>query len=146
MANHQSDQYAKLATTPPGMNPSGDMRGRLRVAFWTFTTPGGGVGINDTIELVELPVGARLLGGKTVNEAMTSGAGAAQYDIGYAGDAARYGAAIDVDAAGEDFFGNTFALKYGDVMTVRRVLMATVKTEAWAAAKRFDGEIRFVID
>lgn len=123
------------------MNPSRDMGKPFRVWF-DYTTPASGMpAVGDTIELVTLPSGARIVGGVAWAEAMSTGAGTAGFDIGYAGAANRYGAAKNVDAAAKVTFADSIAENVGDVLTAEQTIIATVTGEQWAASKKFYGYI-----
>ena len=146
MAEHKSDQITNLDAVPVVLPKANELHGRLRVAYWSFTTPTGGVAINDTIKLVRLPKGARIVHGHYVNEAMTTGAGAATVEIGVSGTAAKYLEATSVDAAGSGDFADTIARNFGDELTAETDIVATATVEAWATAKKFNGVIYYVVD
>lgn len=144
---YKSTQQTDLDAIPRKNLKPNELGGRIRIAFWTFTT--GSVtapDVNDTIDLVTLPKGARILGGQTVNEAMSSAGGTAGVSIGIAGAAAKYASALDLDAAGSDLFANTIALNYGEVLAAETKIIATVTGEAWATSKKFYGHILYAVD
>jgi len=141
MANFYSTQRANTVANPPVMNPSRDVGKPFRVWF-DYTTPASGMpAVGDTIELVTLPSGARIVGGVAWAEAMSTGAGTAGFDVGYSGAANRYGAAKNVDAAAKVTFADTIAENAGDVLTAERTIIATVTGEQWAANRKFYGYI-----
>ena len=146
MATFYSTQRANTVANPPVMNPSRDFGKPFRVWF-DYTTPASGApNVNDTIELVTLPSGCRILGGVAWAEAMSTGVGTAGFDIGYSGDLTRYGASKNVDAAAKVTFADTIAENVGDVLTVERTILATVTGEQWAASKKFYGYIDILIN
>ncbi|NNG04030.1 MAG: hypothetical protein HKM95_08005 [Inquilinus sp.] len=146
MAAFDSDQYARFRAAPRQAVQSNEWHGRVRRAYWSFTTPGGGLAVNDTINLAELPKDARILGGRTVFGAMSSGAGTATVSIGYAGAASRYASNLGVDAAGEADVADTAALNFGEALADKQTLVATVGGEAWAAAQPFAGYVEYMLD
>lgn len=146
MAEHKSDQIAGQDATPATLPKANELHGRVRVAYWSFTTPAGGVAINDTVRLARLPQGARVLGGHFTAEAMTSGGGAATVSIGINGAADRYLEATSVDAAVAAAFGDSIARNFGDERAAETDIVATATVEAWAAAKRFDGYVFYAVD
>lgn len=145
MATFYSVQRANdVAAVPVPNDPR--MKSKPFYACWEYTTPASGMPtVGDYIELVKLPSGARIIDGESFNEAMSTGGGTAGYDIGYSGADTRYGAAIDVDAAGSDRFANTIALNHADVLTAEKVIRAKVTGEQWAASKKFFGYIRYTL-
>jgi hypothetical protein len=143
---YKSVQQTKIDATPREMLRPNEMGGRVRVAFWEFTVPAATLVINDTVDLVTLPKGARILGGKIVCEAMSTAGGTASADIGIIGTAAKYGDNIDVDAAGADDFAHTIALYFGELLTVETKIVLTAVAEAWAAAAKCYGFVLYAVD
>lgn len=119
---------------------------RRRTSWVAFTVPAGGLPVSDTIELLEIPRGVRLLGGKIVFEAMSSAAGTANIQLGDGTDADKYLGTTSVDAAGEAEFGHTAALNYGEKVADTFRLTATVLGEAWAAGQRLLVEVNMLND
>lgn len=146
MASHNSDQIAKLSATPRSLVKANEAHGRVRIAWWSFTTPAGGVAVSDTVSLVNIPQGARVVGGRIAWEALSSGGGTATVSLGVAGSAAKYLGATDADAAGGAEFGHTVALNHGDALTEDTILVATAGGEAWAASKVVKGYVLYVVD
>lgn len=147
MSTFKSDQRTNETAVPPVSIKPYEREGRVRVASWTYTTPASSApGTSDTVELVRLPAGAKILGGKTACEALSSAGGTAGVSIGYTGATTRYASSMDLDAAGEDVFANTIALNYGDVLTAEKVIIATPTGETWAVDSKFYGHILYAID
>lgn len=146
MASFNSTQYADTLAKPAARLKPNEWGGRVRRSWWDFTTPAGGLALTDTVNLVKLPKGARILGGRVGFGAMSSAAGTATADIGYAGAATRYAAAINVDAAGESDFADTAARNFGEELAADQTIIATAGGEAWAAAQSFTGYIEWVRD
>lgn len=142
MATVYSDQITKNDQTVPRKFNDANTRGWKATLYFSYTTPASGApAVGDYIELVKIPDNARILGGKIVAEAMSSGAGTATLDIGYSGADTRYAAALDVDAAGVDEFGHTIALNFGDVISGETTLRAKVGGEALAVSKKLYGYV-----
>jgi len=147
MATFYSDSRANDVAVPAVPNKPYNQIGRVRRAYWTYTTPSSGMPtVGDYIELVTVPVGAVIMQIVTAAEAMSTGGGTAGFDIGYSGADTRYGMAIDVDAAGQDITGHTIALNHGDVLTQDQVIRARVTGEQWAASKKFYGYVEYLKD
>lgn len=146
MAVQKSDQITNITAIPPVKTRTSEMGGRVRVAYFSFTTPAGGVAIADTVQLCVIPKGARILGGEAKFEAMSTGAGAATVELGDGTTAAKYLAATSVDAAGKAAFADTVALNYGELLTSELTLTATASVEAWAAAKKLYGHVLYALD
>jgi len=146
MAEHKSDQIAGQDATPVVLPRANELHGRVRVAYWSFVTPAGGVAVADTVTLVRLPRGARVLGGRFTAEAMSSGAGDATMEIGTEAAPARYLEATSVDAAAAGDFADSIARAFGDQLAAETDVIATASVEAWAAARRLDGWIAYAVD
>jgi len=147
MTVYKSDQIAGLDAAPAIVPKANERHGRLRLHYWSFTTAAAaGPAINDTVVIVRLPQGARILGGRVANEAMSTGASTAQVSIGVGGDAARYLEASSVDAAGGLSFADTPARNFGDELAADVDIVATALGEAWAASKKLNGYILYAVD
>lgn len=140
MATVKSTQMATDVATKVKANERG---GRVRVMYWSYTTPVGGLSAADVIELNKLPKGARVLHGRTFFEAM-GGSGAVQ--IGIAGTVAKYLATTSVVSAGEADLANTLVLNMGVETAAEETVIATVTTGGWVAAKKFNGYILYAQD
>jgi len=143
MAAYKSVQETKRTNVPPKMLAPDELKGRIRVAYFDYTVPAGGIALNDTVDLCTLPLGARLLGGRYANSAM-GGTGALQ--IGVAGTAGKYLAATSIAAAGNGSFAADVATNVGDVMTAETTLVATVSTAGWQAGGVLRGHATYVLD
>ena len=144
MSTYKSSQQTNLDAMPRVNLKPNELGGRKRIAFWEFTTDAVvAVEVDQTIDLVTLPKGARILGGFAVSEAM---GGASTVDIGVSGTPAKYASVLDIAAAGADPFANTIALNYGSVLTAETVVFATIKGAVWAANKKFNGHINYAVD
>jgi hypothetical protein len=146
MAAYKSTQETKRTASPPKMLAAHELKGRVRVAWFDYTVPTGGVAVDDTVDLTTLPIGARILGGEMAFEAMSSAAGTAQIQVGDGTTADKYLGTTSVDAAGTSPFANTIALNFGEVLEAETTLKATAKGEAWAAAKKLAGWVKYALD
>lgn len=146
MAALKSSQITKMDASPRKPLKTNELHGRVRIAYFDFTVPAGNAAVDDTISLVRLPLGARILGGHLAHGAMSTGAGAASVQIGTAADPDRYLGTTSVDAAGSAAFANTLALNYGEELGEETDVIATVKTEALAAAGVLQGHILYALD
>lgn len=146
MTTYYSAERTKSTTVPATMLKPNEAHGHVRQAFFSYATPAGGLAVDDVLSLCSLPAGARILGGRIAFEAMSTGAGAASIRIGTSTTTDAYLGDTSVDAAGVSAIADTIALGYGTVTTAATVLQATVKTEAWAAAKKLYGHMLYVVD
>lgn len=144
MATFKSDQRTKLTTKPIVRLNSTD-ENKKHTKLFEFTVPVGNAAINDLVELVVIPKGARIVGGSIKSEAMSSGAGDASMQIGDGTTATKYLGTTSVDAIANFDFANTLALNYGEIVATEFTLTAKVITEAWLAGKKFKGEVSFLM-
>lgn len=155
MANFYSDQMTNIRTGSPAnwLKPA-DLKGRIRAAYFSYTTPGAGApAVADFIALVPVPAGARVLRVSAVWEAMSSGAGTAGADFGPADDDSGlnfvndYVAALNMDAAGNQHFVCVLdKLPNATPYAVAKVVCAKVTGEAWAVSKKLQGIVEYVQD
>lgn len=146
MTTYYSTQMTKKTASPPQKVEANEERGRVRMSFFDYTVPAGTVLTTDTIQLCEVPAGARLLGGWLATDALSSAGGTAGVSLGDGTTAAKYLSAADCDAAAQHDFAHTLALGFGDVLTEKLILTATPTGEAWAAAADLKGAIYWVMD
>lgn len=147
MTDHLSDQETLTQATPRKPLAPED-NGVLRRVYFSFTTPAGGVAVNDTIALCRLPLGARVYPGRFIAEAMTSAGGTAKVQIGTLADPDRYLGSTSVDSAADLAFANTVALGLGEKLTEETVIYALNPddtSEAWAAGQDVVGYIDYVM-
>src|SRR5437879_1293410 len=99
MANFYSDQLTNLEqTTPPVMSKPHELAGRVRIARFSYTTPSASApGVGDIVAFTKLPIGAVVVDGALVWEALSSAGGTAGADWSLAND--KLGTGI-----GTDFF------------------------------------------
>lgn len=113
MATLYSDQMTDQRQTAPNKYVSAlDTTARVRCAYFKWTADAAQ---NDVVELVKLPVGARILRGRVD---FTDFGTAITLSIGDETTAAKYLSAADIaTAAGQADFANTVALGMGSIMT-----------------------------
>lgn len=143
-----STEYAVVAAAAAGtygpLKPN-QLGGRVRMAFFSLNTTNVAVENGDTINLVKIPAGARVIGGQVAFGAMGANA---TLTIGDAGDPDRLLAALDVSAAG------TAALASKDVVpgllgheySAETIITGTAGGANYAAAKVLHGYILYVVD
>lgn len=103
LASFNSDQLANAAASPPSMNnPSTD--GYLKIKFFSWT---GTAAQNDTVNLVKLPKGARVLFGRVLTTALGTGV---TLELGDGTTATEYLGSTSVAAISSTDFANTAAL------------------------------------
>ena len=145
VTNTDSTQMAKITGQAAGsyapLAPN-ELAGRLRVAYFDFTTLATGGADGDSYNLTRIPSGARILRIKTVNEALGTSVVAA---IGISGSTSKYGAGLDLAAAGTDEDCLTVAT-YGLVTTAEENLIMTLTGAAPTASKIVKGHVQYVVD
>lgn len=144
MANVYSVEYSKLVATPPKKLATTELGGRLRIGSWKYVVPAGNQAINDLIFCTRIPAGSRLISGRAVWEAMSTGGAAASVQIGDGTTANRFLDTTSVDAAGNSSFLDQIVLDNLADITVDTDIIAKVLTEAWAATKKFYGHVIYV--
>lgn len=154
MAIHYSNQVTRVDQSPaaPSHVQANEWGGRLRVAYWFFKTPSTGVAVNDVIELVKVPKGARILAIYLANGAMSTGAGTALVHVGDYEAPQRFATSHSIDATRAEFmplrhdtvFPPTLGLGYE--YQAETTITATADGEAWAANVPFLGFIIYAVD
>ena len=142
MASFKSTQATTM--DDPGhlqLKPN-EAHGRKRTAYFDYTTVAGTV-INDTLDLNEIPIGARIIGGNLAFGALGAGA---TVGIGYSGAATRYKAQTSAAAAGNFDIARTLAENYGDELTLRQRLILTFAGANPASGIVIKGHIDYVVD
>lgn len=145
MATVKSEQVTKIDSVSRDQLKPNEAHGRKRVAFFKYTTPSAGLADGDIIELCELPIGARVTGGRLAFEAL--GAGVVG-KIGVVGADAKYmAAATSMAAIGSTVtIASTVALNYGVELTAKERLIMTLSGAAPAGSKIITGQIDYVVD
>lgn len=137
MGTYKSSQYTNETATPQTFNQGHEMGPRL-FKYFTYTVPSGGITTTDTLQLVSIPKGAVLLGGKFAHDALGN-----SITIGDGTTADKYKDSTSVASAGEVFFNNTIALNFGEEISTAFVLTATPAVGAWTAGKVLKGFIMY---
>ena len=157
MSSYNSVELESVRTDGDKLKPN-QKSGKIVIAEFNYTVPTGNLTINDTIDLVELPAGAKLVGGVYQHGAMGVGS---ILDIGIKGsdgsgfiDAA--GTAADdpdyfidgdnVAAAGQDTIAE---LAQGDLNALATIdkdctVYATCLGAGWVATKTLQGIVKYV--
>lgn len=136
-----------------------ELGGRLRLAYGTYETPAStGVTDGESIAMVRIPAGARIVGGKFFADAM---GGSATMDVGVAGaDGSGYYNAAGTLADDDDFFAAassvvaaknevsfTALIASGSYQFDKEVyIVATAETGNWAADKTLTFIVYYVVD
>lgn len=135
-----SDQYNSVFN---GQNASplkdNEWGGKVRSFYFTRTTSASyPVASGDTIALVRLPKGSRILEGFVAFEAMGSSTTAT---IGTSASAAKYLGSTSVASAGTAGFANTVALSYGEELSADTDIILTAGGANYANDKAIKGHI-----
>lgn len=142
MATFKSTQATTIDSPDHAQLKPNEAHGRKRVAYFDFTAPAGVV-IADTLELNEVPPGARIVGG---NVAFSAFGASATIGIGYAGAATRYKAQTSVASAGSFGFAGTIAENYGDELATRQRLVVTFAGANPPTSAVLKGHVDYIID
>ena len=97
MANYLSTQMTALAARPIVKLGVQEVGGRLRAIPFDYIVPAGGLAAADTIDLCEVPAGARMIGGSL---AFPIAGAARTMTLGDGTTADKYSDAIDISAGG----------------------------------------------
>src|SRR5258705_6291675 len=158
MATIYSDQLTR--SRAGRLNPANQQAGKVRIQMWDFATiPAGNIA--DVYVLFKLEKDERVILGREFHTALSSGGatatgsigtyfvGADGLTLGAVDSAARFLAAITMDAAGQNFFGDLQALLPGirggagcvlyDNPPVDTFVVIVNSVEAFAAAGRLTG-------
>lgn len=142
MATRNSTQAATFTSVAFDPLKPNELGGRLRIAFFDFTTPASGGADGDIYVLTRLPKGARVIGLVTVNEALGASVVA---KVGIVGADTKYGSAIDMAAAGADPFVQTVAT-YGLETTAEEDVIMTLTGAVPTASRIVKGHFTYVVD
>lgn len=158
MPTSASDQLA-LVSTPGNHYVEGnrDVNAKIRIDYFSVLVAAGFNGIADTLELVSLPKGARILDGNLVGPANTASStlalGTSHDLVGGSGDAvtiaagpANLLAAASTAAAYNLPFANTFALGAGFKTTARTKVVATIGGAALTVGSQVTGWIKYTVN
>lgn len=154
------DSYGTQATDASAVGHS-PVNGRdwgsgVRRIWFDYTVPTGGEADgNNVAAVLNLPKGARLVGGIVKTTACGTNAdldvglrgsdGDGTYDGTNADDDDFLAAGLDVDSISSNEFGNTIALNFGYVLLKECDLILTVETAAWDAAAVLKGYIDILV-
>lgn len=177
MASFNSQQVANTLLNPVVKNRPYDVYGRVRRSRFTFLvgTDGGGAAIpaGSVIVLCALPVGAKILGGKlvqnglgastTASVGLVTGLGTTEPSgaTAAAGTGTEFLSAAATSSAGATSLANSAALNYGYIIqnpqaaslgTANSVansgdtLILTTGGATLTAGQYFSGEIEYIVD
>lgn len=143
MAAWNSTQYALYASSPPRLLvPGRDWVARV-LRFWFDFLSTATVAIADTINLVTLPAGSRVMGGSIAQDVATA---SVTVSIGYAGATARYLSASSWASAGVVAIANTIALNIGELLTADTPIFLTTAGASFVTGKNVKGYVEVTVD
>ena len=144
MANVDSTQYANSTAVPISLAKPNELGGRVRIAYFSYTTPSAGLTNGDVIRATTLPKGARIIEGRLAWEALGA---STTLSVGYTGSATRYLGATSSATAGGTHIANTVALNYGEELSSSTVINITLGgANTSASALTIRGDIKYAID
>lgn len=141
--DYKSGQLTNADAVPKVMN-NPNTSGRVYCEFFSYTIPAGNLAVGKTLELVRLRKGMRILEGHFSNTALSTAGGTAGVTIGDGTTADKFKAETSVDGAGSFKFATTPAENNGLELTQDTSIVATVATEAWAAAGTISGYVLYL--
>ena len=150
MAVFKSAEQTDLAKTPVEPLPVDKSHARVRRNYFSYTIPAAGSvpTTSDTVELVRLPVRARVLGGHFAHDGI--GLAGSTVAIGVTGDTDKYKAATAVALTPSDFsFARTLVENFGVFLTAEETIFVTIAVANWAAAgtgQKLSGYVEYVVD
>ena len=140
--DYKSDQITNADAVPAVAN-NPNTANRVSVEFFSYTIPAGNLAVGKTLELCRLRKGVRPLYGKFSCSALTTAGGTAGVKIGDGTTVDKYLAETSVDGASNIEFLGKQAEAAGVALTADTSIVATVATEAWAAAGTITGFVMF---
>ena len=141
MAAFNSTQYALYAATPRLLVPGREW-GVKPLRYWFDFLSAATVNIADTINLVVVPAGSRVVSGTIAQDVATA---SVTVSIGITGSTARYLSASSWAAAGAVAIANTIALNIGDVLAADTPIFLTTAGASFASGKNVKGYIEVQI-
>ena len=142
MASFKSTQATTIDSPDHTQLKPNEAHGRKRTAFFDFVTPAG-MAVADTLDLNEVPIGARIIGGNIAFGALGA---SATIGVGYAGAATRYKAQTAAATAGNFDIARTLAENYGDELTARQRLIITFAGANPTSGITIKGHVDYVVD
>ena len=141
--DYKADQLTNSDIVPRVMNNS-NTDGRVYAKYFSYTIPAGNLAVGKTLELVRMRKGERILEGHFDNTALSTAGGTAGVTVGDGTTATKYKAETSVDGAGSFKFATTPAENQGQELSQDTSIVATVATEAWAAAGTISGYVLYL--
>ena len=143
MANvYDSTEYGNRVAVPPKQNPKNKF-GKVYRAYFSLTSPAAGGAADDEFNLVVLPAGARVVGGRLTHEAMTGGT--QELSIGYTGAVDQFLVATALGTSEGDLpFASVLSDGFGDELSSETTIKAYSTVAALTAAKAIAGYVEFI--
>lgn len=140
--DYKSDQITNIDAVPVVVN-NPNTGNRVSCKFFSYTIPANNLAVGKTLELVRLRKGERPLYAKFSCSALSTAGGTAGVKIGDGTTADKFLAETSVDAISNIEFLGKQAESHGVELASDISIVATVATEAWAAAGTITGFVMF---
>jgi hypothetical protein len=141
--DYLSAQLTNADAVPKVMN-NPNTSGRVYCEFFSYTVPAGDLAVGKTLELVRLRKGMRPISGKFSCTALSTGGGTAGVTIGDGTTANKYLAETSVDGVSNIEFLAKQSEYNGVELSQDTSIVATVASEAWAAAGTITGYVKYL--
>ena len=141
--DYKSAQLTNADAVPKVLN-NPNTSGRVYCEYFSYTIPAGDLAVGKTLELVRLRKGMRPILGHLSCTALSTAGGTAGVLVGDGTTANKYMAETSVDAASNIIFLSKPAENRGVELTQDTSIVATVGTEAWAAAGTISGFVMYL--
>ena len=144
MSEQLSDQLTNIEVDPNDEVKPNEFKGRKRIAYASYTVPATPDAVSDTIALFVLDKGARITGGRLIQDGLSAASG--EISIGIAGDTTKYLGATATSSAGATDFANTAATNFLSETTARERIFITVLTSATVIGNTIQVTLEYVVD
>lgn len=139
MTAYNTDQFDKI--TGGGVPEAHEYSGELRVAYFEYTSPSGNEAAGDTINLVRLPKGARVLTGQLHTDALAANA---DLTVGDADDSDRYLAKVDADSSTNVELNSPSEAGFGHMLSAQTDIVASFANGGMTSDDTIKGYIVYV--
>ena len=145
MANFYSEQYTKMFQSNPPQNvQANELRGRVRVAFFKYTTDAS-ENADDLIYFTRLPAGARVIGGQIAWADV--GAASSVMHVGTADDPDHWIASLAMSSAGtSQILASNLGTYMGEELSAETNVIGKIVTADFDAAGDIVGYLLYVVD
>jgi hypothetical protein len=140
MADKYSTQYNSAVVTKKGTQlRANDWGGKVRAYFAQISSTAS-ITTSDTVYMMKLPKGSRILGGRLTYTGATAGS----VKVGVSGTLDKYLGATTISTAGGTDVANTPALNHGDLLTADTDILVTPTVDVTTSGTVTIGLVMYV--